>query len=343
MSAGPHDPCRYRRTCGGLEQRRRDLPQAFDPVRPREEGVVAEQGIVEQSLVARELLVDTERNPLSGSQRGRAEIHRRARLIGEEVQPDHARVGEFEGQSIGVGRRGARGLRNGREHPASRLLEAQRDGVATLGQRLARAQLKRNAAQRELSIRTLRAANVSTSEPGATRASERWPSYCPKITRPGSIESIASNTRPAASHSETASSRLGGVHGDEAEQVQEMSHDHVAERAGLLEESGAALDRQTLGHIDLDVVDVVAVPDRLEQAVGEAKREDVLHALFAQEVVDAKDLVLVERGVQDPVERACRRQVTTERLFDDQLRRAASPVAAIISIIGAKAGGGTAR
>ena len=62
--------------------------------------------------------------------------------------------------------------------------------------------------------------------------------------------------------------------------------------------AGAALDRQLLGHVDLDIVDVPAVPDRLEQAVGEAKREDVLDGLLAEEVVDAEDLGLVESGVQ---------------------------------------------
>ena len=49
-----------------------------------------------------------------------------------------------------------------------------------------------------------------------------------------------------------------------------------------------------LGHVDLDVVDVLPVPDRLEQAVGESERQDVLRRLLAQEVVDPEDLVLGE-------------------------------------------------
>ena len=55
------------------------------------------------------------------------------------------------------------------------------------------------------------------------------------------------------------------------------------------------LDAELLGHGDLDVVDVAAVPDGLEDGVAEAQRQDVLHRLFAQVVVDAEDLVLVER------------------------------------------------
>jgi hypothetical protein len=42
------------------------------------------------------------------------------------------------------------------------------------------------------------------------------------------------------------------------------------------------------------VVDVVAVPERLEDGVGEAEDQQVLHRLLAQVVVDAVDLLLVE-------------------------------------------------
>ena len=73
-----------------------------------------------------------------------------------------------------------------------------------------------------------------------------------------------------------------------------MGDDHVAEGAGFLVEVGARADPEGLGDVDLDVVDVVAVPDRLEQAVGEAQGEDVLRRLLAEEVVDAEDLLLVE-------------------------------------------------
>ncbi len=70
-----------------------------------------------------------------------------------------------------------------------------------------------------------------------------------------------------------------------------MRHHHVAERAGRLVEAGALAQAQRLRHVDLHVVDEVAVPDRLEQPVGEAERQDVLRRLLAQEVVDAEDLL----------------------------------------------------
>ena len=68
----------------------------------------------------------------------------------------------------------------------------------------------------------------------------------------------------------------------------------VADRARLLVERGAALDADRLGDGDLDVVDELAVPDRLEDPVREPQREHVLDRLLAEVVVDPEDLALVE-------------------------------------------------
>ena len=63
---------------------------------------------------------------------------------------------------------------------------------------------------------------------------------------------------------------------------------------GAVVVAGARADAEVLGRGDLDVVDVVAVPHRLEHAVGEPERQQVLDRLLAQVVVDAEDLALVE-------------------------------------------------
>jgi hypothetical protein len=73
--------------------------------------------------------------------------------------------------------------------------------------------------------------------------------------------------------------------------------DHVLESAGALVVAAAALDAETFRHGDLDVVDVSAVPDGLEDAVGEAEDEDVLDGLLAQVMVDAVNLILIEDGL----------------------------------------------
>ena len=68
------------------------------------------------------------------------------------------------------------------------------------------------------------------------------------------------------------------------------------------------------------MIDEIAVPDRLEQAVGETEREDVLRRLLAEEMIDAEDLVLGEDLVQRLVERHRALEVGAERLFHDDPR-----------------------
>ncbi len=98
---------------------------------------------------------------------------------------------------------------------------------------------------------------------------------------------------------------------------------HIAQRAGMLIERPAAFNADALRRRDLHVVDVVAVPDVLKDAVGEAEDEDVLHRLLAQVVVDAEDLVFVEDLVHIVVQRARRIQVVAEGLLDDRPHPAA--------------------
>ena len=106
-------------------------------------------------------------------------------------------------------------------------------------------------------------------------------------------------------------------HRDEGEDLEEVRHDHVAEGARRLVERGAGPDLEGFGNVDLDVGDVLPVPDGLEQAVREAKRKDVLGRLLAEEVVDAEDLPLVEHLLHHSVERLGALEVGAERLLHD--------------------------
>ncbi len=96
-----------------------------------------------------------------------------------------------------------------------------------------------------------------------------------------------------------------------------MVRHHVAQRAGRFVEARAGLDADGFRDRYLHMVDAVAVPDRLEQSVGEAQRHDVLHRLLAEEMIDAIDLVLAQRLQYLRVERDGRRVIVAERLFDD--------------------------
>ena len=78
------------------------------------------------------------------------------------------------------------------------------------------------------------------------------------------------------------------LHRGEGEKLEHVVGDHVAQGSGLFIKSGAGADAEGFGAGDLDVVDVVAMPDGLEQGVGKAEDQDVLHRLLAEIMVDAK-------------------------------------------------------
>ena len=89
-------------------------------------------------------------------------------------------------------------------------------------------------------------------------------------------------------------------------------------RPGGIVEAAAMADAEFLVDGDLDMVDVVAIPDRLEHAVGEAQHQDVLHRLLAEVMIDPVDLMLVDEFQQFAVQRSRRGEVGAERLFDHQ-------------------------
>ena len=81
-----------------------------------------------------------------------------------------------------------------------------------------------------------------------------------------------------------------------------------------------------LGHVDLHVRDVLAVPDRLEQTVREPEREDVERGFLAEEVVDAEDLALVERlRAASSFSSTALGEVGAERLLHDDARALGEP------------------
>src|SRR5699024_628780 len=110
---------------------------------------------------------------------------------------------------------------------------------------------------------------------------------------------------------------IGGfLHRDQRHELDQMVLDDVAGRADAVVVSGPAAEADVLGHRDLHVVDVVAVPDRLEKLVGEPEREDVLDGLLSEVVVDPEDRVLGEHRAHHVVELAGALEIVTEGLLD---------------------------
>ena len=96
-----------------------------------------------------------------------------------------------------------------------------------------------------------------------------------------------------------------------------MGHHHVAKGAGLLVEARAVAETQRLRHVDLDMVDEVAVPDRLEQAVGEAEGQDVLRGSLPRKWSMRKICSSLKTSCKLGVERDRAVEIGAERLFHD--------------------------
>ncbi len=114
--------------------------------------------------------------------------------------------------------------------------------------------------------------------------------------------------------------REGRLHGEETHDLEQVVLHDVPDRARLVVEFPPTLDAEGLRHRDLHAVDVVAVPDRLEEGVGEAEHCEVLDGPLAEVMVDAEDVRLVERRVERGVERARRLEIPPEGLLDDDAR-----------------------
>ena len=92
---------------------------------------------------------------------------------------------------------------------------------------------------------------------------------------------------------------------------------HITHRARLVVIGPAALDPYGFGHGDLHMVDVLRLPDRLEQNVGKAHGHQVLHRLFAQVMVDPVNLRFVEILSQGGIQSARADQVAAKGFFQN--------------------------
>ena len=83
-----------------------------------------------------------------------------------------------------------------------------------------------------------------------------------------------------------------------------MVRDHIAERSGKLVELAPCLDPDCLRRGDLHMIDAVAVPNRLENPVGETKCRDALDRVLSEKMIDPEDLVLAQDTQDAGIQRA---------------------------------------
>ena len=134
----------------------------------------------------------------------------------------------------------------------------------------------------------------------------------------------------------------GRFHGDGAQQLQRMVLHHVAQRAGGFVKAAAFFHAQFFGNGDLDVGDVLAPPQGLEQGIAKAHGKQVLHRRLAQVMVDAKDLLLFKDLAHRFVDGAVGSQVVAQWFFqhDAGLGRVQSVVGELLTHRGEQAGRG---
>src|SRR6185437_15018547 len=97
---------------------------------------------------------------------------------------------------------------------------------------------------------------------------------------------------------------VGRLHRNKAQHFHHMVLQNVAECTGLLVERTTPFNANRLCRRNLNAIDVIAIPDWLEDPVAEAKDQDVLYGLLSEIVIDAEDLVLGQYVVQFVVQLA---------------------------------------
>ena len=105
------------------------------------------------------------------------------------------------------------------------------------------------------------------------------------------------------------------LHRDDAQQLQQMVLQHVAQRAGGIVITHPGAHAQIFGDGDLHVGNPFAPPQRFEQHIAEAQRQQILYRFLAQVMIDAKYLRLREHAADFGVDLFGAGQVATERLF----------------------------
>ena len=95
-----------------------------------------------------------------------------------------------------------------------------------------------------------------------------------------------------------------------------MILNHIPQRARLVVVARPCTNAKLFGNADLNGIDPVTIPERLEDGVTEAEDQQVLHGLFSQVVVDPVDLVFSEifADETDKLTGGC--PVIAERFFD---------------------------
>src|SRR5690625_8029206 len=84
-----------------------------------------------------------------------------------------------------------------------------------------------------------------------------------------------------------------------------MILNHISERARLIVVPASVLNIYCFGDRYLDIVDVISIPEGVKDSIRKPEGQNILHRLFAQVVVDPKNLTLFKVSRQVIVKSSC--------------------------------------
>src|SRR5918993_3829386 len=109
-----------------------------------------------------------------------------------------------------------------------------------------------------------------------------------------------------------------------------MVLEHVAQHAHLVIKTGTMFYSHLLCHCDLHMVNVVPVPQGLENCISKTRDQNILNSFLTKIMIDAVDLSFVQCLVNLFIQTMSGSKVGAEWLFDDHT----PPAICLIELVG---------
>ena len=109
-------------------------------------------------------------------------------------------------------------------------------------------------------------------------------------------------------------------HSSKSYKLNQMILYHIPQSSRRFIESATLLDSQILYSGNFYVVDIIPVPERLENTIGKTEGQHILRCLFTEKMVNTVNLMFFENRSINFIQFTCRFEVVTERFFNDDTR-----------------------
>src|SRR3954464_2833491 len=90
---------------------------------------------------------------------------------------------------------------------------------------------------------------------------------------------------------------------------------HITQRTSLLIISTTVFNTNIFGSGNLNVINVVAVPNRFKKRIGKTKRKNILNGFFSKVMVDPVDLFFLEYLSEPDIQIGSAFEIMSKRFF----------------------------